>query len=154
MMSPAPRTNHQIVSAEIEFILQKFVKENKLGKVFDAPTDVFLDKENCVQPDLLFIAKERTSIITEKNIQGAPDLIIEIVSSTSIHRDTVEKKQLYARFGVKEFWLVYPDEEIIEIYVSKNNTFVLHQSFFKEDILQSALLKGFKINVNEIFYTS
>lgn len=71
---------HQRISRELEFCLLQFLKANNLGEVFYAPCDVYLDDENVVQPDILFISKERANIIGEKNIQGAPDIVIEIIS--------------------------------------------------------------------------
>ncbi|MEW6675939.1 MAG: Uma2 family endonuclease [Nitrospirota bacterium] len=100
LITPSPIPNHQRISRKLEFMLEKFVTENNLGEVFYAPCDVYLDEENVVQPDILFISKERLNIISEKNIQGAPDLVIEIISENTAYRDLVQKKRLYARFGV------------------------------------------------------
>ena len=154
IMSPAPRTNHQIILTELFGELYTFVKRNKLGKVFVSPTDVHFDNETVVEPDILFISKSREKIITEKNIQGAPDLTIEIVSQSSIHRDMVQKKALYEKFGVKEYWLVYPDEELVEIYELKNNKYKHFNTFSKDEALETPIgsgLKGLKINLKEIF---
>ncbi len=79
-MTPAPIPKHRKISRELEFEILKFVKANDLGEVFYAPCDVYLDDENIVQPDILFVSGERLNIIGEKNIQGAPDLVIEIIS--------------------------------------------------------------------------
>ena len=119
LMTPSPIPKHQRISRELEFEIIKFVKANDLGEVFYAPCDVYLDNENVVQPDILFISKERLNIIGEKNIQGAPDLAIEIISESTAYRDLVQKKKLYAKFGVKEYWIVIPGEESIEIYSPK-----------------------------------
>jgi Uma2 family endonuclease len=100
-MSPTPNTEHQCISRELEFFLIKFVKENKLGEVFNTPMDVILDKQNVVQPDILFIANDNLKIITKKCIEGVPDLVVEIISPSSFYRDSVEKKDLYESFGVK-----------------------------------------------------
>ncbi|MCF6153196.1 Uma2 family endonuclease [Candidatus Kuenenia stuttgartiensis] len=83
--------------------------DNNLGEVFDAPYDVYLDEENVVPPDILLVSRDRLSIIGEKNIQGSPDMVIKIVSENSAYRDIVQKKNLYARFGVKEYWIVIPE---------------------------------------------
>jgi Uma2 family endonuclease len=85
LMTPSPITRHQRISRELEFEILKFVRENALGEVFDAPYDVYLDDENVVQPDILFISKDRLNIIGEKNIQGAPDLVIEIISENTAY---------------------------------------------------------------------
>src|SRR4030042_5727949 len=126
-MTPSPITRHQRISRKIVFTLEKFVTENDLGEVFDAPYDVYFDNENVVQPDILFVSKERSNIIGEKNIQGSPDLVIEIISESTAYRDLVQKKKLYARFGVKEYWIVFPGEEFIEIYTLKANAYTLYK---------------------------
>ncbi|MCF6154098.1 MAG: Uma2 family endonuclease [Candidatus Brocadia sp.] len=151
IMTPSPIPNHQRISGKIEFMLKKFITENNLGEVFYAPCDIYLDNENVVQPDILFISKERLGIIGEKNIQGAPDLVIEIISENSVYRDMVQKKRLYARFGVKEYWIVLPEEEEIEIYLLKDNTYQLHKTYGKADTLESPSLKGLTIVLKEIF---
>src|SRR3990167_1134525 len=115
-MTPSPITNHQRISRKIEFLLEKFVTENDLGEVFYAPYDVYLDDENVVQPDIMFISKGRSKIIGEKNLQGAPDLVVEILSESTAYRDLIQKKKLYAKFGVKEYWIVVPEEKTIDIY--------------------------------------
>lgn len=151
LMTPSPIPNHQRISGKLEFILRKFITENNLGEVFDAPCDVYLDNENVVQPDILFISKDRLGIIGEKNIQGAPDLAIEIISENSVYRDIVQKKRLYARFGVKEYWIVIPEEKEIEVYILKDNTYQLHKTYGKVDTLESPSLKGLRIVLEEIF---
>ena len=151
LMTPSPIPNHQRVSGKLEFILRKFVTGNNLGEVFDAPCDVYLDNENVVQPDILFISKDRLGIIGEKNIQGPPDLLIEIISEHSVYRDMVQKKRLYARFGVKEYWIVIPEEEEIEVYILKDNAYQLYRTYRKGDTLESSSLEGLKIGLEEIF---
>jgi len=151
LTTPSPVPNHQRISRKLEFILEKFVTENKLGEIFDAPCDVYLDDENVIQPDILFISLDRLVIIGEKNIQGAPDLAVEIISENSAYKDMVQKKRLYARFGVKEYWVVIPDCEEIEIYILKDNTYRLYKSYNKSDNLESPLLKGLNIALKDIF---
>ena len=94
---------------------------------------MYLDHENVLQPDILFISKERRSIIGEKNIQGAPDLVIEILSEATAYRDLVKKKKLYERFGVKEYWIVDPQEKTIEIYAPEGKAFVRIKTFSEND---------------------
>lgn len=151
LLTPSPVPRHQVISVELLFKLSEFVAENNLGKVLHAPCDVYLDNENVVQPDILFISKDRLGIIGEKNIQGASDLAIEIISENSVYRDMVQKKRLYARFGVKEYWIVIPEEEEIEVYTLKDNTYQLYQTYGKADTLESPALKGLKIVLKEIF---
>lgn len=151
IMVPAPVTYHQKISRELEFELLKFVKENNLGEVFDAPCDVVLSNENVVQPDILFISKERLNIIGEKNIQGPPDLVIEIVSEDSAYRDMIQKKKLYAQSGVSEFWLVIPKEKEIEIYTLEKECYQLFKRYGEKDTLKSHLLKELRIELKRIF---
>ncbi len=151
LMTPSPIPRHQRISGRLDFELRKFVTENDLGEVFYAPCDVFLDNENVVQPDILFISKDRLNIIGKKNIEGAPDIVIEIISENTAYRDLVQKKRLYAKFGVKEYWIVVPGEELIEVYILKNNTFILYKTYSKDDTLESLYLKGLKIGLKNIF---
>lgn len=151
LMTPSPTPKHQSVSRELEFELLRFVRANNLGEIFDAPCDVYFDNSNVVQPDILFISKDRLNIIGEKNIQGAPDLVVEIISENTAHRDLVQKKNLYAKFGVKEFWIVYPTEELIEVYTLKDNNFILCNTYYKGDILKSPYFKGLNIELKKIF---
>jgi len=151
IMTPAPVMRHQRISGDLYSEVRIFVKENDLGNILYAPCDVHLDNENVVQPDILFISKERLDIIGEKNIQGAPDLVIEIISESTAYRDLVQKKKLYARFGVKEYWIVIPEESSVDLFTLKDNVFVLHKSYSKDDTLQSQLLQKLKIELKKIF---
>ena len=151
LMTPSPIPNHQRISGKLEFVVRKFVTENNLGEVFYAPCDVYLDDENVVQPDILFISKERLDIIGDKNIQSAPNIVIEIISENSVYRDMVQKKRLYARFGVKEYWIVIPEEKEVEVYILKDEAYQLYKTYTKVDILESPSLKGLKIGLKEIF---
>lgn len=151
LMTPSPMPYYQKVSRELEFELLKFVKENDIGEVFDAPCDVVLNNENVVQPDIFFILKDRLNIIGEKNIQGAPDLVIEIVSENTVYRDLIQKKRLYANFGVKEFWLVIPKERIVEVYTLMEGDYELFKKYKEGGNLESTPLKGLKIDLKKLF---
>jgi Uma2 family endonuclease len=151
LMTPSPITNHQRISRKIAFLIEKFVTENDLGEVFYAPYDVYLDDENVVQPDIMFISKGRSKIIGEKNLQGAPDLVVEILSESTAYRDLIQKKKLYAKFGVKEYWIVVPEEKTIDIYSLKDKSYLLYKSYGKDATLESTSLRGFKIDLQGIF---
>lgn len=115
-VTPSPVTKHQRVSRNLLIPLARFVREHHLGEVLAAPMDVILSNVSVVQPDLLFVTRERSHLITEKNIQGAPDLIVEILSPTTASMDRTAKMQLYARYGVPHYWLVDPEAEALEAY--------------------------------------
>ena len=150
-MSPTPNSEHQEISAELGFLLLTFVKLKKSGKVLFAPMDVKLDKSNVVQPDILFVADTNLGIITKKCVEGVPDLAVEILSPSSYYRDTVEKKDLYERFGVKEYWLIDPANRVIEVFSLHNNKYALHAFVAEEGKATSALLEGFEVDSSDIF---
>lgn len=148
-MVPSPDVEHQELSRDLEQILWEFVKRNDLGTVFYAPLDVVLSEEDVVQPDILFVSKERSHIIKEKNIQGAPDLVIEILSPATSERDRILKRKLYAKYGVKEYWIVDPEEKSIEVSTLGKKGFKTIGIY--KTSLQSPLLKGLFIDLSEIF---
>ena len=150
-MSPAPTTKHQFVKRSIQHYLHTFVITHNLGEVLDAPTDVVFSDTNIVQPDILFIAKANLHKITEANIRGAPDLIVEILSPATADTDRGAKKLLYERYGVKEYWLVDPDPETVEIYTLQAGRYELAQRAEKTGTVHSVLLPSFSMEVAEIF---
>ena len=107
-MSPAPNTEHQHISGELEFFLRAFCKKNKLEKIFDAPFDVIVDENNVVQPDIIFIGNQNLERLTKRGFEGVPDLVVEIISPSTFYRDSYEKKDFYEKIGVKEYWLIEP----------------------------------------------
>ena len=150
-MVPAPDFFHQIVSRNIEFRLLDFVEKNKLGIVVDAPVDVVLSSEDVFQPDILFISSERRYIITEKNVSGAPDLIIEILSPSTQELDKLVKRHLYSKFGVREYWIVDPVGKNIEVMTQSDKGFKLFAAFSNDDVLTSPLIEGFSLPLTAVF---
>jgi Uma2 family endonuclease len=151
IMTPSPVPYHQRIVMNIGFKLDEFIKKHGLGKLFLAPCDVYLDDENVLQPDILFVSKDREGIIGEKNIQGAPDLVIEILSENTAYNDMVKKKKLYARFGVKEYWIVDPSEKTVEVFGNKDNVFILEKTYTQNDTLESTFIEGLKIKLSDAF---
>lgn len=150
-MSPAPVPYHQRVSANLEEILRRFVKTNKLGEVFDAPCDVLLSDINVVQPDIFFISMDKLDIIKDKYIKGSPDLVIEITSPYTKKLDKIQKKRLYEIYKVAEYWIVDVDKKTLEVFSLKDNTYKTIAVHKEEDVVTSALMKGLKFNLQEIF---
>ncbi len=151
IMVPAPIPYHQDVSKSLFLLLNNYVESKNLGKIYYAPIDVVLSDENIVQPDILFISKKRFSIIAEKNIQGAPDLVVEIISPSTRERDRLLKRKLYAKFGVREFWLVDGEKKEVEVLTLKGKGFEKTGLYTRNETLLSPFLQGLKISVNEIF---
>jgi Uma2 family endonuclease len=107
-MSPAPTLDHQDVVSNLLATLYIFVKKNNLGKLYPGPVDVYLNRTNAFQPDIVFVAKENLDILKEDGIYGTPDLVIEILSPGTKKLDLTKKKDAYEKAGVKEYWVVDP----------------------------------------------
>lgn len=151
IMTPAPNPRHQIISARLFKKLSHFVDTTKTGIVLYSPIDIYLDDENVFQPDIVFISKERKEIIRRDGIYGPPDLVIEILSPSTASYDIREKFRVYERSGVKEYWIVDPDMNSIEIYSNEKEHFSLITKVEGSGRAGSSLLKGFEIDIEEIF---
>jgi Uma2 family endonuclease len=148
-MVPAPGIKHQRLSITLSAILLK--KLSQFGTVLAAPCDVLLSNEDIVQPDILFVRKERSGIIGEFNIQGSPDLVVEILSQGTRERDLGAKRKIYWKFGVQEYWIVDPEAETIEVLVWSEIGYVTAGVYNKSGRLCSPLLANLKIPLSEIF---
>lgn len=148
---PSPVPYHQRVSSNLEFALRLHITEHDLGEVLDAPCDVLLSETDVVQPDIFYISKARLSIIGEAYIQGAPDLVIEVLSPTTAQRDRGIKQKLYAREGVTEYWIVDPAAKTIEVLTLHEGQYRRAGFYGLEDALQSPLFPGLRIPVAQVF---
>jgi len=151
VMTPAPTTYHQSISMRLELKLATFVLEKDLGMVYYAPIDVYLGEKETYQPDIIFIAKDRRHIIEPAKINGAPDLVIEILSPSTAYYDLKEKFKVYARQGVKEYWIVDPNDQSIEVYQGEEGKFKQTQRIEKEGKVKSKVLPGFEAEISDIF---
>jgi Uma2 family endonuclease len=151
---PAPTVLHQAVSRNLEFLLIQFVREHRLGRVFYSPIDVVLgpggDRE-VVQPDIVFIGTDRLDIISEQEIKGAPDLVVEIISPGTEERDQGYKRVLYGRYGVREYWIVDPKAEILNMFQLTATGLQLQERFSKEDTMRSPLFSDLSFPLTEIY---
>ena len=147
----SPNENHQIASMKIGYRMYSFVEENDLGQVFHAPYDVLFTDTDVVQPDILFVSNEREHIRTPANIQGAPDLIVEILSPSSSRRDWRDKRELYATHGVKEYWIVDPTNRIAWVMLLQDGTLEIEETYTEGDTITSTTLDGFSVSLDEIF---
>lgn len=112
-MSPSPEIPHQDVVGNLYAILRDHVRARKLGRVFVAPLGVLLDEHDIVEPDIIFVSAAKRGIISRKDIQGAPDLLIEVLSPSSGERDLRDKRSLYARCGVDWYWIIDPEKQTV-----------------------------------------
>ena len=152
-VTPAPKTKDQKISFNLTVAMGSFVKQRGLGLILAAPSDVILSDENVVQPDLLFVSAGRAGIVTEDNIHGAPDLVVEIISETTRKKDEVTKRKLYERFGVREYWVVDPELETVKIFRRTQQGYDRAEELSKEanHILTTELLAGFNLALTDIF---
>ena len=152
-VSNLPALNHQAVMTDLAVVLTNYLNQNSIGKVWIKPVVIF-DEYNSANPDLVFVAKKRISQIASGiHIVGAPDLAIEIMSpgAENVRRDQVVKRQTYAKFGVKEYWVVEPTVEMIEISLLQENVLASVGVFRNSDEISSPLLPDLKFTVKDVF---
>lgn len=150
-MSPAPATKHQLISGELHRQLANFLK-GKPAKVFAAPFDVRLNSDDkddtVVQPDLVVVCD--SSKLDEKGYRGVPDLVIEILSPSTLNHDRVVKLEIYERTGVREYWIVDPDSQSVEVYLLRNGCYD-KAVYSKMDIVPVDTLGGLGIDMQDVF---
>ncbi len=151
VMTPSPSPQHQEISKKLVFILMSFCEPAGLGYVYYAPLDVYFSDKNVFQPDIIFISKEREDIIGNKNIQGAPDIVIEILSPASAYYDLREKFRVYETSGVREYWIVDPRFKKIEVYENYDMHFKLLCETEREGRVLSKVLEGLSVTPQEVF---
>ena len=151
VMVPSPDMPHQRVATDLASLFNVFAKQRGLGSVYAAPADVVLSDNNVVQPDILFISREREHIITHANVQGPPDLVVEIRSPSTAERDLTVKCRLYAEHGVREYWLVDPDAMTVTVLLLGERGYREVASYQIGQSLASPTLEGFSVSLDEIF---
>jgi Uma2 family endonuclease len=151
ILVPSPTSKHQRISLILSLALHQFVSLHCLGEVWYAPLDVILSICDVVQPDILFVSNERADIVTEANIQGAPDLVVEILSPSTARYDLGYKRVLYSEKGVLEYWIVDPEAETIEVMAAGDRGLATHALYHRGDTLTSPLLEGLSINLEQVF---
>jgi Uma2 family endonuclease len=151
IMSPSPNTFHQIIAGRVFHKLSSFVERKPLGVVLIAPLDVYLTEVNIYQPDVIFVSNPRRAIIGEHGIEGAPDLVVEILSMGTARYDKGSKRKIYARTGVSELWLVDPQARSVQVYQLDKDPQKPVATHGENAVLSSPLLPGLKIRLSEIF---
>jgi len=152
MKRAAPSLIHQKVSRNLLTDITNFLRQSPLGEVYSSPVDVEFDRHNAFQPDLAFISNERSFLFEDGDyIKGAPDLIVEILSPGNIRRDRVEKKAICQQFAVREYWLVDPLSQTVEIYVMRENEYQLHDFLEQTGKASSTVLTGFELEISTLF---
>lgn len=151
IVSPSPKTLHQIIVLNLSAILREYVKKRSTGIVICAPIDVVLSRENVFQPDALFISSENKNIITEANIQGAPDLVVEVLSEGTKDMDMTIKKKIYARFSVKRYWMIDPENKNMDCFVLSDEGYKEEGHYEESDTFSSTLFPELAFFLCELF---
>jgi Uma2 family endonuclease len=149
---PSPSVLHQLALLALVRLLTDFVLPRRLGLILFAPLDVRFDPRNTVQPDIIFLSREKRHLMRKgdfKAIDGAPDLLIEILSPSNRGHDFIKKAALYATFGVREYWIVDADAESILVQVLRDGLFVQLRPV--NGIARSEVLAGFEVNPKGLF---
>ena len=151
MMSPAPKARHQSIILEIAGQLRNFLK-GKPCKAFIAPFDVRLDAKDdddtVVQPDISVVCDR--SKIDDKGCNGAPDMVVEVLSPSSARHDKLVKFNAYQRAGVREYWIVDPDSKTVAVYLLEGGRFIA-AAYGDTDTVPVSVLAGCEINLGEVF---
>lgn len=147
---PTPTAFHQLISMKLSILLGSFILKNQLGRLLAAPMDTIFSKYDTLQPDLLFISMERADII-KKQVEGAPDFVIEIVSPSNSSKELSYKKYVYETSGVREYWLILPEKKQVAQYENIDNELIRIGLWSVEDVLEAKVLAGFTVRIAEIF---
>ena len=148
---PTPNMAHQEARGNLGANMYMYAKEGELGRVFFVPFDIVFSNSDVAQPDILFVSKARDRIITRDNVKGAPELLVEIISSFSVKRDWNDKRELYARHGVIEYWIADPAHRMVSVMLLRDGVLKLAKTYVEGDTIVSTALEGFSVEVGEIF---
>ena len=147
---PSPLDFHQEISLALSARLYFYVLTHKLGKVLAAPMDTIFTPNDTVQPDILFVSTEKLKIIN-RQVKGAPDLVVEIVSGGNTPKEMSYKKHLYEASGVREYWLIHPIKKTLTQYENIEGEFFVKNVANTEGVILSIAVEGFELKLGDIF---
>jgi len=150
-MSPPPNRFHQDIVANLHFMIRSHLESHPLGTVYFAPSDVELSDLNVYEPDLYFVSNERKSILTEQGASGAPDLVVEVLSPRTAKYDKGVKRDVYARTGVEEMWIVDPELKEVQVFRFAESVGTPVATLRGRQALTTPLLPGLKIPLPKVF---
>jgi Uma2 family endonuclease len=153
-VTPSPVTRHQTVLRNLVLALGEWLDRHPSGQFFFAPLDVVFSDVDVVEPDLFYVSNERAAeVLTAKHVRGAPDLVVEIGSPNTRHRDATIKRRLYERFGVSEYWIVDLEIDVVRVYCREGERFGRPSELFRDagDVLTTALLPGLELPLDRVF---
>ena len=150
-LSPVPR--HQATLWNLVLMMGTYLEEHPIGRAFAAPLDVVFTEFDVVEPDLLYMSRERAAeVLTEKHVRGTPELVVEIGSPATRKRDETIKRQLYERAGVSEYWFIDPEIDVVRVYRREGGRFARATELSREagDVLTTVLLPGLEMPLSRI----
>ena len=154
-VTPSPRIPHQVLVGRLFVALANFLSgHRRLGRVFLSPVDVVMSDHDVVVPDLIFVADEQRTTVTEANVQGTPVLVVEVLSPSTRRRDEGIKRKLFDQKGAREYWLVDPENCRVSIYrraADGSFPIVSTLSAAADEQIETPLLPGFELSVSELF---
>ncbi len=152
-VTPSPKLKHQAIVGNLYWLIRSFLTDHPIGNAYLSPLDVVLSDIDVVEPDLLFVASEQLDILTERNVSGPPTLVVEVLSESTRRRDETLKMKLYERMGVREYWMVDPEAETVNVYRAAAERFerVCALSVETNDSLTTPALPGRSLALAAIF---
>ncbi|HSH37397.1 MAG TPA: Uma2 family endonuclease [Chthoniobacterales bacterium] len=150
-MAPAPNTYHQIISRNLQYIVMRFLEDNPVGELFGAPFDVYLSDVDVFQPDLCVFSKEQLHYLNERGATSAPWLVVEILSPSSLGLDRGPKREVYARCGTRELWLIDPDKKEIAIYDLRADAERPAKVAKEPEAIRTPLFAGLEVSLAQVF---
>ena len=154
-VTPSPNTRHQQILLRLTLRIGTWLETHPVGRMFFAPFDVVFSRFDVVEPDLLYMSSGRAAqILTTANVQGVPELVVEIGSPGTRRRDETVKRELYERAGVSEYWVVVPDRDVVRVYQrGVDGRFATPQEYSARasDVLTTPLLPGLDLPLADIF---
>jgi len=148
IVSPPPILNHQRLVFKFAKLIESLMPN---GEVFIAPVAVYFDEDNVPEPDIVWVAANSRCVLTDKRLEGPPDLIVEILSPGTERQDKKDKFKLYQKFGVREYWLAHPQERYVEVWRLENGIFVHQGVYGPDETFESGALGGKTVDLKMIF---
>lgn len=148
LMSPAPSVTHQLISFEIQKKISQTCESDYI--ILYSPVDVILSPIEVRQPDLVLVHRNRINIISKRGVEGAPDLVIEILSPSTLKRDKIDKLKSYATYGIPEYWIVDPVSGVLEQYIQNSERYELINIFQEKEPITSPTIPCISFSMSEI----
>jgi Uma2 family endonuclease len=153
-VTPSPNVRHQQIQGDLFALMWTYLEAHPIGRVFTSRLDVVFSRFDVVEPDIIYLSHERAeNVVTKANLQGAPELVIEIGSPSTRQRDETIKRHLYERSGVSEYWVIDPDIDVVRVYRRTGDSFARPIELSREagDVLTTSLLPGLELPLARIF---